>query len=412
MILWQLNFLLGAAVVKPIMGDLRLGSKKIQESWDVYLGKNQRALIELGYEGVNIEYVIEKRLKMDVYGAKKSALKGLLAVEASILFIDNPRLTEELGLRCDDLLEEEDSIKEAPEILKQVRKLINYYRGEGIELPEWLNNFIKTGYSHYCTLLPTAFQSEEVGVKQVSAMASFVISLQNLAIAFGSNRQQLIITTQQSSTEDAAKQAVLWTVEVILGLRDLTLLSPYFDKLLKNPLRLNTLPDYIKGFILTLDFSKVMVKLIVELLSKAFEQLPDSILFVWLPKLISTLQQEKTPYIQQIIKEASLIFPKNSTALRNWQPTWEQGIPKATEETVIDKLTLNEEEQNVRLLLQEYQETTNGIAKLMEFPTAAKPTTTSGMAIVDMAINESDDKVAALLKKHRESLEAILGLTK
>jgi len=66
----------------------------------------------------------------------------------------------------------------------------------------------------------------------------------------------------------------------------------------------------------------------------------------------------------------------------------------------------------VRLLLQEYQETTNGIAKLMEFPTAAKPTTTSGMAIVDMAINESDDKVAALLKKHRESLEAILGLTK
>jgi len=147
-----MNYLLGTAVVKPIMGDLRLGSKKIQESWDVYLGKNQRALIELGYEGVNIEYVIEKRLKMDVYGAKKSALKGLLAVEASILFIENPRLTEELGLRCVELLEEEDSIKEAPQILKQVRKFINYYRGAGIELPEWLNNFIQTGYSHYCTL--------------------------------------------------------------------------------------------------------------------------------------------------------------------------------------------------------------------------------------------------------------------
>ena len=404
-VLWQLHYLLGAAVVKPIMGELRLGSKKIQESWDVYLGKNQRALIELGYEGVNIEYVIEKRLKMDVYGAKKSALKGLRAVEASILFIKNPRLTEELGLRCVDLLEEEDSIKEAPQILKQVRKLINYYRGAGIELPKWLNQFIKTGYSHYCTLLPTAFQSEEVGVKQVSAMASFVISLQSLAISFGSNRQQLIITTQQSNTADPAKQAVLWTIEVTLGLRDLSLLSPYFDKLLQNSLRLNTLPAYIKGFILTLDFSKVMVKLIVELLSKAFEQLPDEILFVWLPKLITTLQQEKTPYIQQIIKEAALIFPKNSTDLRNWQPTWERVLSTTIEKTVSNSVDLNSEERKVGLLLQKYQESAHAIGDLLGFPPPSplKKALGSDNRILD----ESDQQVINLLKKHSESLEEI-----
>jgi len=405
LILWQLYYLLGPVVVKPIMGELRLGSKKIQESWDVYLGKNQRALIELGYEGVNIEYVIEKRLKVDVYGTKKSALKGLKAVEASILFIKNPRLTDELGQRCVELLEEEDSIKKAPQILTQVRKLINYYRGAGMELPTWLNNFIKTGYSHYCTLLPIAFQSEEVSVKQVSAMASFVISLQNLAISFGSNRQQLIITTQQSNTKDPAKQSVLWTIEVILGLKDLTLLSPYFDELLQNELRLNTLPAYIRGFILTLDFSKVMVILIVELLSKAFEQLPHEILFVWLPKLITTLQQEKSPYIQHIIKEAALIFPKNSTDLRNWQPVWEQELSTTKEELVIEEVVLNGEEQKVRLFLQKYPESADAIGSLLAFPLASKAKKLLGLET--KVVDESEQEVKTLLKKHRESLEAI-----
>ena len=151
-----------------------------------------------------------------------------------------------------------------------------------------------------------------------------------------------------------------------------------------------------------------MVKLIVELLSKAFEQLPDAILFVWLPKLISTLQQEKTPYIQQIIKEAALIFPKNSTALGNWQPSWEQVLPKAAaEETIIEEFILNEEEQNVRLLLQKHQETADSIAKLMEFPPVATSTKLADLSSVGVAINKSEHQVIALLKKHPESVEAI-----
>jgi hypothetical protein len=407
MILWQLNYLLGSAIARPIMGDLQLGRKKIQESWDVYFGKNQRALIELGYEGVNIEYVLEKRLKTDVYGVKKSALKGLLAVEASILFIQNPRLTEELGLRSIVLLEEEDSINEAPQILKQVRKLINYYRGAGIELPAWLNSFIKTGYSHYCTLLPTAFQSEEVGVKQVSAMASFVISLQNLAISFGSNRQQLVITIQQSSTIDPAKQAVLWTIEVVLGLRASSFLSPYFDKLLQNPLRLNTLPAFIKGFILTLDFSKVMVQLIVELLSKAFEQLPDAILFAWLPKLISTLQQEKTPYIQQIIKEAALLFPKNSKDLDNWQPSWQQNTDTTVATNQIDQVVLSEKEERIIQLLQKHPETINNITEIIDLPIVSSVKKTAVLSPISSQISESAEQVKTLVKKYPESFKAL-----
>ena len=55
----------GAA--RPIMGERRLGERPIQESWDLALGTHQRALIELGYEGVSIEQVLEQRLRRAAY---------------------------------------------------------------------------------------------------------------------------------------------------------------------------------------------------------------------------------------------------------------------------------------------------------------------------------------------------------
>ena len=42
---------------------VRLGERPIQEIWDLALGTHQRALIELGYEGVSIEQVLEQRLR-------------------------------------------------------------------------------------------------------------------------------------------------------------------------------------------------------------------------------------------------------------------------------------------------------------------------------------------------------------
>ena len=41
------------------MGERTLGATATQESWDVAIGKNQGALIQLGYEGVSVEHVLE-----------------------------------------------------------------------------------------------------------------------------------------------------------------------------------------------------------------------------------------------------------------------------------------------------------------------------------------------------------------
>ncbi|WP_435802825.1 DUF5682 family protein [Streptomyces avermitilis] len=67
-VLWMLRYLMPQGTARPIMGERRLGERPIQESWDLALGTHQRALIELGYEGVSIEQVLEQRLRRTAYG--------------------------------------------------------------------------------------------------------------------------------------------------------------------------------------------------------------------------------------------------------------------------------------------------------------------------------------------------------
>ncbi|GAA3309434.1 DUF5682 family protein [Nonomuraea dietziae] len=75
-LLWMLRYLLPEGAVKPIMGSRRLGERSIQESWDLWLGKHQRELIELGYEGVTIEQVMEQRLRRAAWDPKATARRG------------------------------------------------------------------------------------------------------------------------------------------------------------------------------------------------------------------------------------------------------------------------------------------------------------------------------------------------
>ena len=57
-VLWMLRYLLPQGAARPIMGERTLGEQPIQESWDLAPGTHQRALIELGYEGVSIEQAL------------------------------------------------------------------------------------------------------------------------------------------------------------------------------------------------------------------------------------------------------------------------------------------------------------------------------------------------------------------
>ncbi|WP_432928637.1 hypothetical protein ACQPZZ_02795 [Microbispora sp. CA-135349] len=176
-LLWTLRYLLPDGAIRPIMGARRLGERPIQESWDVALGRHQREIIELGYEGVTVEQVLEQRLRRTAWDPQATAGVALAAVEDAILYVGGRRLPGELGARAVELLAAERTVDDAPEVLRRIRRLLTYYQASEPSLPAWCEDFVTAGYAHYCTLLPTAFADDDTGVRQVGAMLGAVAGL-------------------------------------------------------------------------------------------------------------------------------------------------------------------------------------------------------------------------------------------
>ena len=321
-LLWMLRYLLPPGSVRAIMGSNELGHQSIQESWDVSIGREQRYIIELGYEGVTVEQVLETRLRREAWGPDATAVTALRAVEDSILYLENRRLTEDLGQRAIELLAAERTVDQAPEVLRRIRRLMGYYRTAEPELPDWCTAFVSTGYHHYCTLLPTAFTDDDAGVDQVAAMLGFLFTLENVALAVGCDRAQLELAVAQSHPEAPAKVALRWAAQFQLGVLPLPQLRQRCDELLTNPLVLPAFPKYLGGFTQALDPAPGLTSFVVELISKAFGSLPDRVLLPWLPTLITTLRAQAGDQLVNLLREAGRTFPGSLPQLDTWVPPW------------------------------------------------------------------------------------------
>ncbi|RJO79431.1 hypothetical protein D5S18_02545 [Nocardia panacis] len=321
-LLWLLRRLLPDDAVRPIMGSRALGEQSIQESWDLGIGKYQRSLVELGYEGVSIEQVFEQRLRSAVAGPNATAAVGLAAVEDALLYLGSTRLADELGSRAVDLLAVERTVDDAPTVLRRIRRLLNHFRATQPELPQWCAKFVTAGYAHYCTLLPTAFTDDDTGAEQVAAMLGFLFGMENLALSLGCDHTQLELAVRQSHPESPAKVALLWAAHFQLGLLPLADLRARCDTMLANPLVLPTFPQYISGFVQAIDPAPALKPFVVEVLSKAFGTLPDRVLLPWLPTLITTLRTHSPALVPTLITEAARTFPPTPAALDSWTPPW------------------------------------------------------------------------------------------
>ncbi|MEU8828116.1 DUF5682 family protein [Streptomyces sp. NPDC048636] len=320
-LLWILRRLLGD-VARPIMGSRRLGERSIQESWDLAIGRNQRALVELGYEGVTIEQVLEQRLRRDAWAPEATAAAVLESVEEALLYLGSPRLADDLGNRAVELLTSERTVDGAPRVLRQMRRLLAHYRATEPELPRWCEAFVTAGYAHYCTLLPTAFTDEDTGVRQVAAMLGFLFGMESFALSLGCDHSQLELAVRQCHPETADKMALLWAATTHLGLTTRDELRSRCDELLANPLVVPAFPRYLSGFLQALEPVPSLAPFVVELMSKAFARLPDSVLLPWLPGLITTLRAEAAEMVPLLVREAGRTFPGALSAVDGWVPPW------------------------------------------------------------------------------------------
>ncbi|MEU3783006.1 hypothetical protein [Streptomyces sp900129855] len=321
-LLWMLRRLLPHGAARPIMGERRLGERPIQESWDLALGTHQRALIELGYEGVSIEQVLEQRLRRAAYAPQATAAQVLEAVEDATLLLRSRRLGDELGTRALEVLAGERSVDGAPEVLRRVRRLLAHYRTAEPVLPPWIESFVKTGYAHYCTLLPTAFTDEDATVRQVAAMLGFLFGMESLALSLGCDRAQLELALAQSHPTEPSRLALLWAAQTHLGTLARTVLRERCAELLGNPLVVPAYPRYLSGFVHALEPVPGLADFVVEAVSHAFARLPDPVLLPWLPTLISTLRASGTELAPLLIREAGRVFPARLTELDTWVPPW------------------------------------------------------------------------------------------
>ncbi|OEJ43256.1 hypothetical protein AR457_03295 [Streptomyces agglomeratus] len=328
-VLWMLRYLMPHGSARPIMGERKLGERPIQESWDLALGTHQRALIELGYEGVSIEQVLEQRLRRTAYAPHATAATVLAAVEDATLYLRSARLADELGVRALEVLSAERSVDGAPEVLRRVRRLLAYYRTSEPVLPQWIESFVKTGYAHYCTLLPTAFTDEDATARQVAAMLGFLFSMENLALSLGCDRTQLELAVAQSHPDDPSRTALLWAAQVQLGRLSRADLRAKCDELLANPLVVPAYPRYLSGFVQALEPVPGLTDFVVEAVSNAFGRLPDPVLLPWLPTLITTLRSGGGELAPLLIREAGRIFPGRLAALDEWVPPWRAQLEPA-----------------------------------------------------------------------------------
>lgn len=328
-VLWMLRRLLGD-VVRPVMGDRTLGERAIQESWDVAIGREQRALVQLGYEGVTIEQVLERRLRRAVRDPDATAATALAAVEEALVYLGAGRLVDDLGARAVTLLAAERTVDDAPRVLRRIRRLLAYYRTTEAGPPPWAKSFVTAGYAHYCTLLPTAFTDEAVGARQVGAMLGFLFGLEGFALSLGCDRAQLELAVRQSHPSEPDRTALLWAAEHRLDLLSTAGLRERCAALLANPLVVPAFPRYVSGFVQALDPVPTLTPFVVEQLSGAFARLPDEVLLPWLPRLIMTLREEAAELLPVLVREAGRTFPGTLAGVDALVPPWaERPAPAA-----------------------------------------------------------------------------------
>lgn len=354
-LLWRLHYLLGDAdVVRPIMGTRELGHEPVQESWDVLTGKNQRPLIELGYQGVTVEQVLEMELKADAYGADADAVSALQATRDSIVYLDSARLTDELGRRAVELLAEETGADNAGPIFEQARELVHHFRSEPDGIPDWLEAFVAEGYSQYSKLLPTAFADDDTSPEEIADMLAFIFTLESLALSIGRDREELEIAVGQAADVDTTpdKLGLLWAAELLLERRTADDVRAFFDRALDNRMLAQQIPEYLRGLVLSMRFTKRVGRLVVELLSNAFARLPDDVLLPWLPDLLLMLEPVADEFVPELVQEAGRAFPQSLTALDAWVPEWERdGEPTASAGRDRERVDLSERERAVHDLV-------------------------------------------------------------
>ncbi|MGG6263144.1 DUF5682 family protein [Leptolyngbya sp. AN03gr2] len=328
-LLWRLHYLGGDELAKPIMGACKLGVVPTQESWDIYVGKNQKSLIKLGYEGITVEEIIEKRLLKITQNTNASTVDVLNTIFDSLLYLHNPHLTETLGNFADQQFITNSAVGEASKVFEKTRYLIQFYRSQSTAIPQWILNFIGTGFQYYCQRLPATCTEKEAASKELCAMLNFLIQLEGFATSAGLNAQQFDLSLNQCQqlVADPAKTAIIHAACILRSQMTEQSVREAATLRRTSSVLISTFPLYVAGLVESLSFAPFLANLAGDLLNSFFT-MPDTVLIPWLPALVLKLQ-EMPDLLKLLVEPVIPTLPQSLSQLDQWNGLL-AGVPLTT----------------------------------------------------------------------------------
>ncbi|MCE7740958.1 MAG: hypothetical protein GOP50_00745 [Candidatus Heimdallarchaeota archaeon] len=298
-LLWLLKFL--EVNVTPIVGQKKLGIQDNQESWDLYLFKQQNPLIRLAYEGISVEEVFRNRVVKTIT-KKSKPVEILKSIHTILTYLDNNDLS--LNYLNKMLLDSTFDLRfENPmELYNLTIEILNFYRTQKTGVPQWFNNYILTAYRAYCQELASAADDSTISTESIATIFNFIFKVESIALAQGASRNELELAfiLINRLKLPLGKKAVVLAAESLLNHEKEKELKMMVAKTFWNPLTIQTLSDLLAGVVYATNFAPNAVNIIIELLDQCFRKLDNNLLFQWLPLLIDNFSELNREYIKQI----------------------------------------------------------------------------------------------------------------
>ena len=314
----------------PIMGERRLGERPIQESWDLALGTHQRALIELGYEGVSIEQVLEQRLRRAAYAPQATAARSSRPSRTpSCIYAaaGSPTSSAPVPWRC------------------------------------WRANAASTARRRCCAASAGCWPTTAPPNRCCRPGSSPSSRPATRTTARCCRRRSPTTTPPSARSRPCWASCSAWRAWPCPSAAT----APSSNSPLPSPTRPSppashccgrrrptwagcrgrrcgrAAPNcsatrwsspptrsYLSGFVHALEPVPGLADFVVEAVSNAFARLPDPVLLPWLPTLITGLRAGGSELAPLLIREAGRVFPARLAELDSWVPPWRlpQELPR------------------------------------------------------------------------------------
>ncbi len=407
-LLWLLKAL--NVRVVSIVGQKKLGYHENQESWDIYIYKEQNTLLSLAHEGITVEEVFRKRVLkkvdekstiIDILTCIRDVLTYLPSDDISLRYLSESLIGRTRDLRFENPLD----------VYNLTSELLNYFRTLKTGIPHWFKEFIVSAYRSYCQELTSAIDDNSFSTENIATMFSFIFKVESVALSQGATRKELEISFKMINNLDLpiGKKAVVLAAESLLNSEKEFELKKVVATTFWNPYMIQSLSDLLTGLIFSTNFTPNIFSIIVELLDQCFRLLKEDLLHQWMPQLINTFSELKTEYIAKIANDLKRYYKGSANEISKMSLWYDddyytqmiqtrgQTTIQKVDEIIAEKLVEEISTNYISKFVTKYNQTLQQFLEFLDLP----------IDVPSISSAEYSNSIDTLLRNHPKVIEQV-----